>query len=237
MNETPDVNILENIIRHATITGLRIDADGAQVDGNMLEYDPNIDPVPIAKSAIHYFSGSGGQVSNNSMTSTAQTEHAILVGSLSPIPLLNNEIRGLTIEGQGTVVGHTNGIFIGKGVQSVTINNNTVEAIHTGLNGEAANELETIQVTCNNLTGLTKDAVFSVPVDASRNVWSEVPAPVQVLDGEPVDGYGDSGTGLPFCSSDYSGVRSCPANPFRSFKTNQISDDTPWVDTTYTCSP
>jgi len=237
VNETPEVNILQNTIRHATITGIRINAESAQIDANTLEYDPNIDPIPTAKSAIHYFSGSGGRINNNTMTSTDPTEHAILVGSMSPIPLPNNEVRNLTIELQETVVGHTNGITIGKGVHSITINNNTIEATHTGLNGEAANELETIQVICNNLTGVTKDAVFSVPLDVSRNVWSEVPAPVQVLDGDPVDGYGDAGTGFPFCSSDYSGTRLCPANPYRSFKTNQISDDMPWVDTNYACLP
>lgn len=231
VSSTPSIEVSGNTVRNAKMVGLSLSGDAVQVVGNVFEYDPSVLPPPTAQSAIHYLGGQGSIISGNTMTSTDPTEHGVLVGTLSA--LAKNQVHDLTIDSL-VADGHTNGITIGKGVFSVHLDHNTVTASNTGLLGTAATDLRTIDVTCNSFTGGSKDAVFPRPVDTSFNVWSEVPAPVQVLDSNG-DGYGDSGTGYIFCSSDYSGTRTCPAQPFASFKTNQILDDAPWLDTSIAC--
>jgi parallel beta-helix repeat protein len=231
VSSTPSIEVSGNTVRNAKMVGLSLSGDAMQVVGNVFEYDPSVLPPPTAQSAIHYLGGRGSVISGNTMISFDPTEHGVLVGTLSA--LAKNQVHDLTIDSL-VADGHTNGITIGKGVFSIHLDHNTVTASNTGLLGTAATDLRTIDVTCNSFTGGSKDAVFPRPVDTSFNVWSEVPAPVQVLDSNG-DGYGDSGTGYPFCSSDYSGNRTCPAQPFASFKTSQISDDAPWLDTSTAC--
>lgn len=230
VDSTPGVNISDNTVRNAEVVGVQVSGNAAQIVNNVFEYDPLILTPPTAQSTIHYLSGRGSVISSNVMNSMDPTEHGVLVGSLAPTL---NQVHDLSID-LLDATGHTNGITIGRGVFSLSLHHNTVAATNTGLFGTPAAELQTVEVTCNRFEGASKDAAFSRPVDTSFNIWSEVPAPVQVLDTDG-DGYGDSGTGYPFCSSDYSGSRTCPAQSFASIKTNQISDNAPWLDTTTTC--
>jgi nitrous oxidase accessory protein NosD len=230
VNFTPNVTVSGNTVRNAKVTGIQLLGDGAQVVGNLFEYDPLTIPAPTAQSALHYLGGRDSVISGNTMSSTDPTEHGVLIGALA---VTANQVHNLTIDSL-VADGQTNGITIGKGVYSINLEHNTVTATNTGLLGTTATELQITDVTCNSFTGGSKDAVFSRPVDMSFNVWSEIPAPVQVLDSDG-DGYGESGTGYIFCSSDYSGGRTCPAQPFASFKTSQISDDAPRLDTNISC--
>ena len=229
VHATPSAEIVDNTVRDATVVGIHVTADTANIARNTIEYDPAIFPPPVARSAIHYASGRDGVISDNSLSSAQSTEHAILVGTGTPFL---SKVYDLRIENQ-SAEDYEYGITLQYNTRSVEIHQSSFVASNVALNGAAANALDAIEVYCTSLDGTTLDADFNVPVDLSGNIWPEIANGTLDIADTDNDGFGDSGTDAAFSSNDYTG--SAPDVALTSTQTSQVSDDGPWVGDASSC--